>query len=447
MWQVLIIICVCVVMYYRTIGYGYVIDDINMVLGKSSGNKWRDFWWGEVRGYYLFNSKREHSIILIIHTLNCILIYLALGTSAVSFLSALLFAVNPSNNQSAVWLSGRGYLYSTTIILLGMWLLPLFPFFYICTYWWASSTILTPLLFLFYPPSIYVLLLPMGMYLFRKNVRMVLNNRIKEATPLMKQLDWGKVVVAIKCYTYYFLLSLFPYRLGMYHTFCFTLGLSKEEDRKWKSMSPLFYVGCVLLTSFALILVYGNEEYRWGIIWFTLLIAQWCNLTTLYQPIAERYLYLPNIGVMYLLSSLILPHSILISIFLTAYVLRLYYYLPAYKDHLSLFKYNVENFPTLYNVYNSYGGELYIRGKIGAAIDVWIDGLQYNKEDFKLNSNLATALIKIGNVGMALHYYEQARKGINMNTDEGKLIPQIDKNIEDCKKIIGGTTSIPTSST
>ena len=263
---------------------------------------------------------------------------------------------------------------------------------------------------------------------------------------LMQKMSWGKIVVGVKCYAYYTYIALLPLHLGMYHTFCYTLGLSEKDNKHWGKVTPLFFAGLLLICVVLVGIVWGNSEVRLGLVWYTLFIAQWCNVRTLYQPIAERYLYLPNVGLMYVLAICIGHSPVAIGMWLTFYCTRLYYYLPAYKDGLTLFKANADNFPDLYNVYNSWGAELYFRGKVGAAVDAWIDGTQWKADDFKLNSNLAHALVKIGNIPMALHYLEMARKSINMTTAEVNLIPEYDKRIADCRKMMGDSitdTSTP----
>ena len=195
----------------------------------------------------------------------------------------------------------------------------------------------------------------------------------------------------------------------------------------------------MLLVSLAVCTVWYRSAIVFGWLWFTLFIVQWCNLVTLHQPIAERYLYLPNVGLMYALSSLILslpqPYPyILLTAYITFYAVRLFYHLPAYKDDVTFFHSNTDNFPTLYNTYNSYGAAMALRGQFGAAIDTWINGLQYRPEDFKLNSNIGSILMKLGNFPVALDYLNKSLKHALPDTSEVQLVEEVKKKVEFCEK-------------
>ena len=97
-----IIILLTLLLYRRSINYGYIIDDMEVATHKRTGRFWRDLWY-QIRGHAYFNHKTEHSITLFFHILNSCLIYLAFGQTNVAFLAALLFCINPVNNQGSVW--------------------------------------------------------------------------------------------------------------------------------------------------------------------------------------------------------------------------------------------------------------------------------------------------------------------------------------------------------
>ena len=125
-------------MYRRASYYGYVIDDVEVATHEKTGRYWRDLWY-QIRGHAYFNATREHDITTLFHTLNSCLVYLALGQNNISFIAAMLFAVNPSNNQASVWLSGKVYSVATSLILLGVWVKPLFPLFYLASFYFSLN--------------------------------------------------------------------------------------------------------------------------------------------------------------------------------------------------------------------------------------------------------------------------------------------------------------------
>lgn len=124
--QIALLIIFNILIYYRTLSYGLVIDDIE--------------WYGHVKRGHLkklplhrlygaasisTNTTIDHATTLSLHIITCVLIAFVSNPVA-----ALLFAAHPANHQTAVWLTGRRYaliniLVLTTMLTHTMWLLPI----------------------------------------------------------------------------------------------------------------------------------------------------------------------------------------------------------------------------------------------------------------------------------------------------------------------------------
>ncbi len=236
----LLIALLVLVAFFRAIVWGgYCIDDEDVFKqDKTPKNKWQKLYW-QIRGIKYSDPQVEHLISIIIHLINCELIYFAFGHIAkdlipnsyqVSFLTALFFAVNPAGMQGSVWLSGKGYSISTMFILLMWWICPLF---YLATVPFSFNALFAPLLFI-RKQWWWILLIPIYRHLAKGEKRVALE-RLDSATGKGREFSFKKAIIAIKTLGYYTCLALFPVRLGIYHTFLYTYTLTEADNRKCES--------------------------------------------------------------------------------------------------------------------------------------------------------------------------------------------------------------------
>lgn len=313
--QIVIIICVSIIMYARMIKYGAVIDDTSAIdrAKKTQDYSWFRKLWSEFMCHNIYSVKRCHSWSLLIHTVNCILIYYVFGQNNVSFLAALLFCVNPANNQGAAWMSGRGY------SMVCMWALVMYMF--------RNCIFLTPVIYFFSiawgfamvtVPSFYIvtdlwwmILVMIGVYLLRELIFREIKTRIevkgKSTTDTMRKAGFFKLILVVKFFWYYLFYALWPMRPGMYHNFGYSWGVSKEDNKEWLRLDKYFWYGIVTIIIYAAIMLLNiKNPMGFGMFWFAINISPWLHFITLQQAIGERYLYLPNAGLMLALSYFIL---------------------------------------------------------------------------------------------------------------------------------------------
>ena len=417
MLRLLIILITTLFFYRRTIHYGYIIDDIEVATHEKTGIWWKDFWY-QIRGHGYFNRVTEHTITLLIHTINCMLIYKAFGSNDVSFLAAMLFAVNPVNNQASVWLSGKVYALAATFILLGWWIKPLFPLFYFTSFYFSLNGVLTPLLFLF-TPQIYFAVLPIILGFFFKNkVIGEPKRRYKQGSIYMRELSPRKLIISIKTLGYYFRLCLFPFKLGMCHKYLHEYGLTKQETEKWYSFDKYFWLGLGVILTAGIGLL--NRWEVFGLIWFIVLTAQWCNFLVLNHPVCERYVYLSNIGLMIMLAKALMtiPYGMYLAVAIwTFYVTKLWFFLPSYKTNYAYFRSNKQEFEDVAIAYNQEGLEAIRFGQPSTALDIFMQGLFYRPYDFRLNYNSANLMIGMGKFEQAKFFLHRAHQSLDKGLD------------------------------
>ena len=305
--QVIIIIVVSILMYARMIKYGAVIDDTSAI---DRAKKTKDYslfrkLWSELMCHNIYSVKRCHIWNLLIHTLNCVLIYYAFGQNSISFLAALLFCVNPSNNQGAVWMSGRGY------SMVCMWALVMYtlrdhifitPIIYFFSITWGFAMVTVPS---FYAITNlwWMVFVMVGVYFLREFIFREIKTRIeakgKSTTNTMRKAAFYKLILVVKFFWYYLFYALWPMRPGMYHNFGYSWGVSAKDNEEWLKMDKYFWYGVVTIIFYVPIMFLNiTNPLGFGMFWFAANISPWLHFITLQQSVGERYVYMPNVGLM-----------------------------------------------------------------------------------------------------------------------------------------------------
>ena len=414
-------------MFKRTFSYQFIIDDNEVVKPPETSHP--DRWvriWHHLRGKCYSELRLAHQCSTWVHIINVVLVYLVFGRNDIAFLTALLFGFNPVNNMASIWLSGRPYSLATGIILVGLLFYPIMPVVYGFAALLSPSAIFFPLIYCFKQPYLYILALPLIGYFFTKKFRGVIKTRTSGSTDEMTAIKPKKIIILIKTLGYYFRYCIFPIHIGMCHSYLHTFGLSDSETKRWYTLDKYFGLGLLVLAGAVYAFLHRGNPVAQGYLWFVLLTIPFCNFIMVNHPITERYMYLPLIGLMYALANII-SHTPLAYVVLTAYILRLYYFMPAYKDMTTYWESNVKEFPDVAMGYNQYGLALVQSGKTGAAIDTWLEGVKLRPNDFRINYNIANVMLAIGQLDESLKYAEIAEKNLDQKQNSDFWIGEITK--------------------
>ena len=408
--KILMLIVLNLTYFFRTLRYRYVSDDIAQVNKKKSKNRLLTLWW-QFKGISYSNPQVEHLLVILLHTANCILIYLVFGASNISFTAALWFAFLPSNNQVSIWLSGKGY-GTATFLCIVMWWLKAWGFIpFLCTYFYGVSALLMPLIFIPYGYWYLSLLIPILFFINRKNISRVLNTRLAIITESQKRISLKKITLSIKTFGYYLTHCLFPRRLGMYHTFLASYGLSKDDDECWlKINDKYFWLGVISIIVVTSGIISDYSGVRFGLIWFCLGIGLWLNLKMINQPIGERFCYLPNVGLMLALAHLVNGNTILITAFSVYYATRLWLHMGAYKDDFKFTEYNLYdvNYPDQFTAWRMKGNSERNLGRPFKALESYYAGFLVRPRDLQINFLIAQLLAGIGFYNEAIEHLDKA---------------------------------------
>ena len=410
----LIISLIVLLSYFKAIKYGhYVIDDEDVSNAKlEPKNKWQKLWW-QIMGRKYSDPQAEHLITTVIHLINCLLVYYAFGHNNISFLTALLFAVNPAGSQGSVWLSGKGYSISAGLTLLVYWL---FPPIYFLTSYFSFNALLAP--FLFIKGQWWWCFMILVYWKLAKGERGVALERLENSTGKGRNLTIEKFIISVKTIGYYFCLALFPVRLGIYHTFLYTYSLTEKDNKYWERLDKFFWIGCVFLISFIYAWFFHYSKAVFGLYWFLLFIIQWSNIITLNQSVAERYIYLPLMGMMYFLVNMIMMipdytwRMVAFFAVFVYYLTRLQLHIPMYYSIYNCIDYGMLNFPDQY-VYYTWLGQLNKRkGRFFTALEAWMNGYKMRPIDFRLNNNIAVMLTDLGYLDDSEDFLKNAEENL-----------------------------------
>lgn len=407
-----LIILINLLFYLRTLKYPGICDDIpvfNQTVEIPKG--WWMYFWYHLFGRKYKEWKLPHILTLFFHTLNCILIYMAFGSNYISAIAALLFSVNPVNNQCSIWISGRvGYSMNTTFALL-MWLFPLAsPLIYLfATYFCGASIILFPLIFLF--TKYWWLSALVGLGFWRESKRIFSkepNAKFQtESNIELKSITPRKIIIALKSLGYYFINALFALRLGYYHKYLFLHGVNVETNKESYKIDKYFFIGIgvILLTLYTMIWTKNI-----GMAWFCLCISQWCNVISFNQTITNRYIYMPNVGLTLFISSLLLYYPPLAMILFTYYATKLIPFLIFYKNEYWSIEHSCMEQPDFFYPWQNRAVHCFQNNNYHGALGNMLKANELRPNDWKILYNLSQIYMLLGNLTACKEYYELALK-------------------------------------
>lgn len=426
--KIAIILLLNIIFYWKTIYFKYVSDDI---LSRNRGhyaNKWLNAFW-VFEGHLKSNEQVDHFITLMLHALVCVGIYFAFGANNVSFIAALLFSVNPINNQGAVWISGRGYVLSA----LGMvWALVL-PFegavLMLLGATYSNAGFLMPLALIGSSRPYLLIIMPVlwlfHSYRFKRNV---VTKMKQEVFTEDKTLHPRKLILATKTFGFYVLHSLLPIRTSFYHSLLESIAGSKRY--RAYTLCRFFWTGAGFLALAAWYVCFHKwDTICFCILWWCVGIAPFLNIYRMQQEIGERYAYVPNVGLMVILATFIAPYPYLVAGFFMMFFTKAWFYINGYKDDFWLVEYARFNAPDSWFAWHIAAMKRWEVASYQEAVIFWVMARLLSPKEFKLLYNLAAALTLSGRKKEGEELLAEAEKNIPAGQEESctKLITDFRK--------------------
>lgn len=409
------IIFIVFILYIRTLNYRYVIDDIV----KRNGYLYEvpdcpppvDFFNTKPSWYYRI-------FMISMHVVNVAIIYMLWGWGP-----ALIFAVHPQAVWGVAWVTGNYYATAAYFTLIAYFLAHQFPnilgvIVALPIFAAALNSTVCPINFPFLAT---VILWPWGIAFFWPLIAFLTGKRFKTGIKIRysykenkKQVDERftikRLILMTKVIARYTYDSIAPIRLGFFGPMGQHILDDKDIYNKYHSLDKDFWLSFLIIGSVFILGIFVNWE---AILWFFMLIAIHSQFNITGQFYAQRYLYLPIIGLCVIAGQLLQPYPILLTIVVTYLVIRTNEFIPAWKHINDLYLNDIKNYSDSPQVYNNYAQWLMSTGNLKnhqvneLAMSLFkAEEIATNKKikDFAIPMNIAAFFATVGNWGEAYTY-------------------------------------------
>lgn len=437
--KILLIVLTNLVFYFKTLCFQYSSDDIPVF---QNPPKFENFFhkilcwidgrcrWADPKSRPEVQVKQmqaDHALTMLLHTAVCVFIYTGFGASDISFLAAILFSLNPTNNQGSVWISGRSYVLACLGMTGALTFATVFPvlaaaFILLATY--TNAGFIAPLAFLGSKALPYVwMAIPFAMWInwsrFRGNVQ---NKMTKEMITEDKAIKPEKLILVLKTFGFYTALSLIPFNNAFYHSFLQSSSGSGVQ-KAYSLKDRFFWIGLAFAAGFAwYVLTHPWDMVSFALLWYCICLAPFCNFMRMSQETAERYAYLPNAGLMFVLAALLINYPMVTAIFITMYAVRMWFLMDMYQDDYYLLEHACLQDPSSWFVWHVRALKRWENKSYHEAVILWTMARMISPNEFKILFNLATVCMFAGHKEEAQQWLAMAEKNIPAGQEEASNI-------------------------
>jgi hypothetical protein len=435
----LVLILVDLLLYFKTLRYKFVSDDFSTYLNPPVfKNRWHRRWLqftgacklmsksfhfmkfeGKWKMVIVKTEEGEHLYALIIHTGIVVSIWCAFGGNYISWIAALLYATNPVNMQGTVWGGGRGYALPILSILISMSAPFLSPFLlYFCSYFTVGF--LAPLCLIGSKWWWILVAMPLIWFLrSKKFMTAIKSKRSAEVFDEDREIHPRKLILAIKTFGFYLILCLIPFRITFYHNFLQSCAGNDIMRKRAYKIDRYFLIGIVSMASmvsYAIMVPWNTLS--WALLAWSISIAPFCNLVRNNQEIAERFVALANVFLMYALAQVIFPHPIIVTAFLVFYATRTFYTLSTFKDEYIITEIAVIEDPHAWWAWHCRAMKRWDTQSYKEALILWTMAKLISPKEFKILMNIATCLRLLKNDKEADAFLREAENNIVKGQEE-----------------------------
>ncbi|OPX17648.1 hypothetical protein BXT86_05370 [candidate division WOR-3 bacterium 4484_100] len=373
-----------------------------------------------------------HMTNLILHLVNCLLVfYLFMFLTrnlSISLLTSILFAVHPLHVESVAWISARKELLFTLFFLAAI-----IAYLY---YQKKSSkrfyyfTLIFFVLSLFSKPAAitlpFVLLIIDAFVYQRFNKNIVIDKiplfilsiiftiiaffgqqSVGAVRPNISSAIFFNILSPLRIVVFYLCKTVIPVRLSCFYPI-------PEELPQWES--PFFALMPVIIVLSIILILFlkrHNKKLIFGSLFSAITTLPVIQIVPVGQPIADRYTYLPLIGVFYLVAEAwyylktrtAKPIKVIFTIIVVAVICLLSYLsnirCRVWKDGITLWSDVIEKYPSMARLYNN-------RGIYYAQIQRYDEALADFNRALSLDKNFIAAYNNRGNVYASLGEVDRA---------------------------------------
>lgn len=372
---------------------------------------------------YSANVKLDHAFSILIHTTICLLIYKAFGANSVSLCAALLYACNPINNQTVLWLNGRRYAMNILIVLSMLCLPEWGRLLYFLTPGFQVSAIFSPVLFLGESP-LYILPIALVIGLGYKKIRSKVKNRLKSIKdPDRNNFKSSRLIIVVKEYGFFFFNMILNTRTLMIYPNLYWWGQNKEGNKDAYAINMEFLKGinAILITILGLFVFKGPMFFMWA--YMAISTLQWCALIPVTQDLADRYAGQGAVFMMFFISyasSVLLGHYWVYPMLALGvwYIKTMLESMRMYKNINEYWNYHFYHNPNTPSPRKFKVQFLLNTGDISGAWQTCKEGLRTSPKDFKLNQLAAICSRTVGDMKGADMFITAAENNIYIGQED-----------------------------
>jgi hypothetical protein len=333
----IIIALIILALYIKSLKYNYVIDDYV---------RREEYLWNvpkESQHPKFFDTRpSEYYRLFMIgmHIVNSLVVYLLWGWQA-----SLLFAVHPMSAWGVAWVTGNYYATTAYFTLIAYFFLVKMPLligvpagmiFFYCALNSTVDSMSFPFIFLFGHFWGLMTFIPLIYFMGRKRWKTGLATRveiIKGKQVEDQHWEWRRIFLMTKVMARYIEHFFFPDKVYFFGKWCEKIRESRANWDYYHACNREFWISLAifLATAFVSFMIHPV-----GAIWFFVLMGLHSQFKVLGQPFAQRYLYLPMIGLCVVLGTGLANHPDILFMIVGFYIYKAWTVIPNWKDQKTL---------------------------------------------------------------------------------------------------------------
>lgn len=212
-----------------------------------------------------------------------------------------------------------------------------------------------------------------------------------------KKIHPKKLILFFKTLGYYISLCVFPFRTTFYHAMLQSAAGNDMMKKKAYFIDRYFAVGLSTFLLFSYYILTHNNMISFAMAWTIITIAPFCNMFRLSQEIAERYVYMPSVGILYIIASILAPYPVLFIALLMIHATKLWFYMDAYQDDYFLTETACINSRDAWFSWHVRAMKRWDHKAYKEAVILWVMAKMISPTEFKVLFNLASALCLMNN--------------------------------------------------
>lgn len=255
---------------------------------------------------------------------------------------------------------------------------------------------------------------------FQKNVKQKMDMELFTED---KHIHPKKLILAVKTFGIYLSHAIIPFKTTFYHSYLESIAGCNAQ--KAYTLCKFFWFGAGSLV----LMLWYICTHRWdmvcfGILWWCVGIAPFCNLMRMQQELGERYVYAANVGAMLILAHFISPYPVVCAFFIGMYAMKTWDFISGYKDDFWFIEVCRINQPKSWFAWHISAVKRWDVQSYREAVIFWVMAKNLSPKEFKLLFNLAAALVVMGNQCVEPLRSNMIREGLGFLAEAEKNIPK-----------------------